>query len=646
MVTSDALALPTSVRLPVRSDALRWGVDPGDTVLVGGSSLHLGPREVRVVRRWRPSRVTPVPATLPATRLASLAEQLDTAASAGRAAADPAGDSATAPRPSLTVRSAAVVRAALSGSDVVRRPRARARGGRRRPDTERRRRPVRRAARAARCGRRRCAHPGARRGQRRRAPYDEPVRLPPARGRRGLCRARRRRPRRAPSCATTPRPVARPWPRCWPSATPRAATSSPGSPVPCTSWPLHLLHPPRPPWRSVNPLEGETRDRSRRRAPRRLLRLREPDAGVTCRGPDRGRRCRARRHGHRAQHRHAHRHGLHARRGGRPQRPARGHPRRRRRRRRRRGRPRSTRPSPRSRPPAPRPAASATPRRRAPSARPRPPSDANLARHLGARPQRRRRGPRRRPRRAVGDALLRQRRRRGRGRASRTRRPTADVLVMGPDCGTAVVGGVALGFANVVRAGLGRARRRLGHRRPAGHVPARRRRCRASATASASAAATCPSAVARPLHPAGARGPRRRPGDRPRSSSSPSRRPPRCWPTCEAYAAGLGKPVHWATLGRGPTRPDRRRRGRAVRGRRARTGGGRAGRAADRPTRPGARRAARPVLRRHARRRGDARRGRGARRRSGPTSRCRRSWRSAPTCAATPTSSSTSATTA
>ena len=100
---------------------------------------------------------------------------------------------------------------------------------------------------------------------------------------------------------------------------------------------LHVLAAPPapsvpPPWRSVNPLEGETRDRSRRRAPRRLLRLREPDAGVTCRGADRGRRCRARRHGHRAQHRHAHRHGLHARRGGRPQRPARGHPRRRRRR--------------------------------------------------------------------------------------------------------------------------------------------------------------------------------------------------------------------------------------------------------------------------------------------------------------------------
>lgn len=121
VVTSDALMLPTSVRLPVRSDTLRWGVDPGDTVLVGGSSLRLGDHEVQVVRRWRPSRVTPVPGTVPAHRLASLAEQLATAAatasvSAAGAATGPAGPAG----PSLTVRSAAVLRAALSGSgDVV-----------------------------------------------------------------------------------------------------------------------------------------------------------------------------------------------------------------------------------------------------------------------------------------------------------------------------------------------------------------------------------------------------------------------------------------------------------------------------------------------------------------------------------------------
>ena len=52
------------------------------------------------------------------------------------------------------------------------------------------------------------------------------------------------------------------------------------------------------------------------------------------------------------------------------------------------------------------------------------------------------------------------------------------LLVMGPDCGTAVVGGVGLGFANVVQPGPGRARRRLRHRRPAAAVPARPRRRR------------------------------------------------------------------------------------------------------------------------------------------------------------------------
>ena len=117
VVTSDALMLPTSVRLPVRSDALRWGVDPGDTVLVGGSSLRMGDHEVQVVRRWRPSRVTPAAGTVPAHRLASLAEQLATAAAcAAGAATGPAGPAG----PSLTIRSAAVLRAALSGSgDVV-----------------------------------------------------------------------------------------------------------------------------------------------------------------------------------------------------------------------------------------------------------------------------------------------------------------------------------------------------------------------------------------------------------------------------------------------------------------------------------------------------------------------------------------------
>ena len=52
------------------------------------------------------------------------------------------------------------------------------------------------------------------------------------------------------------------------------------------------------------------------------------------------------------------------------------------------------------------------------------------------------------------------------------------LLVMGPDCGTAVLGGLGLGFANVVHPARGH-RRRLGHRLPAGARaarPCRRRR--------------------------------------------------------------------------------------------------------------------------------------------------------------------------
>jgi hypothetical protein len=120
VVTADALLLPTSLRLPMRSEALRWGVGPGDAVLVGGSSLRLGDQEVRVVRTWRPSRVDPGPATIPAHRMATLAGELASAAAAAAgsgaaAAAGPAGESGA----SLAESSAAVVRAALAGSDDV-----------------------------------------------------------------------------------------------------------------------------------------------------------------------------------------------------------------------------------------------------------------------------------------------------------------------------------------------------------------------------------------------------------------------------------------------------------------------------------------------------------------------------------------------
>ena len=213
---------------------------------------------------------------------------------------------------------------------------------------------------------------------------------------------------------------------------------------------------------------------------------------------------------------------------------------------------------------------------------------------------------------------------------------------MGPDCGTAVVGGVALGFANAARAGsvgivaasgtgaqqvmclLDAAGVGVSHCLGVGgrdlSAAVRGRSTRQALAALAADPATTSIVVV---------------------SKPPA---PEVLQDVQAYAATLGKPVHWATLG--PGRPDL-------------TAATEAALSADGAPAPqwpswpgrspegaGARRAAGPVLRRHARRRGHARRRRGRSARSAPTSRCRRSWRSAPTCAATPTWSSTSATTA
>ena len=95
---------------------------------------------------------------------------------------------------------------------------------------------------------------------------------------------------------------------------------------------------------------------------------------------------------------------------------------------------------------------------------------------------------------------------------------------MGPGCGTAMLGGVGLGFANVGPRRAGRDRRRRRHRRPGGGVPARRAPAPACRRSSASAAATCRprsagSCSAQAMR--AARGRRRRPR---RCCSSPSRR--------------------------------------------------------------------------------------------------------------------------
>jgi succinyl-CoA synthetase alpha subunit len=127
-----------------------------------------------------------------------------------------------------------------------------------------------------------------------------------------------------------------------------------------------------------------------------------------------------------------------------------------------------------------------------------------------------------------------------------------DVLVMGPDCGTAVVGGVALGFANVVRpgavglvaasgtgaqqvmclldaAGVGISHcLGVGGRDLSAEVGGRSTK-QALAALAADDATTSIIVVSKP--PA-----------------------PQVLSDIERYAAELGKPVHWATLGAG--KPD------------------------------------------------------------------------------------------
>ena len=109
---------------------------------------------------------------------------------------------------------------------------------------------------------------------------------------------------------------------------------------------------------------------------------------------------------------------------------------------------------------------------------------------LGARRVRGARGAPRADRRAARVPVLRPRLASTTRSRSSAAAPSCGLLVMGPGCGTAMLGGVGLGFANVVRAGSGRDRRRGRHRRAGGGVLLDRRAsaCRRS---SASAGATC-----------------------------------------------------------------------------------------------------------------------------------------------------------
>ncbi len=128
----------------------------------------------------------------------------------------------------------------------------------------------------------------------------------------------------------------------------------------------------------------------------------------------------------------------------------------------------------------------------------------------------------------------------------------AGVLVLGPDCGTAVVGGVALGFANVVRPG------------PVGIVAASgtgAQQVMALLDAAGVGVSHCLGVGGRDLSAAvGGRSTRQALAALAADPATErivvvSKPPaPEVLSDLEAYAAGLGTPVHWATLA--PGRPD------------------------------------------------------------------------------------------
>ena len=198
----------------------------------------------------------------------------------------------------------------------------------------------------------------------------------------------------------------------------------------------------------------------------------------------------------------------------------------------------------------------------------------------------------------------------------------ADVLVMGPDCGTAVVAGVALGFANVVRPGS------VGLVAASG-TGAQQVLCLLDAAGVG--ISHCLGVGGRDLSAAVAARSTKQAlaaldADPGTSSIVLVSKPPadEVLADLEAYAAGLGTPVHWATLGAG--RPDLTAAVEAVL-----TATGHAAperwpswspgvSTTRRPSRSwreircgAGQLAARSLLRRHPRRRGDARRGRRAR---------------------------------
>ncbi|GAA2743687.1 hypothetical protein GCM10009868_18450 [Terrabacter aerolatus] len=91
VLASDAVALPIGIRLAVPSTEVRWGVEPGAEVVVGGGRVRLPRADVVAARVLRPGRVRPAQrrtgaeGVLPdAGVLGDLAQDLTAAALAGR----------------------------------------------------------------------------------------------------------------------------------------------------------------------------------------------------------------------------------------------------------------------------------------------------------------------------------------------------------------------------------------------------------------------------------------------------------------------------------------------------------------------------------------------------------------------------------
>lgn len=79
VLTSDAVALPTSMRVAARAGEVDWGVTAGHEVRVGGGRVRLPAVHLHAARTWRPPRVrvlTPAEATRTSASRGSFADHM------------------------------------------------------------------------------------------------------------------------------------------------------------------------------------------------------------------------------------------------------------------------------------------------------------------------------------------------------------------------------------------------------------------------------------------------------------------------------------------------------------------------------------------------------------------------------------------